>query len=134
MKHAHETPGHVLMKMGTFTRLVDGGFLVKAEESGADLVAFKPGLPGICALEMERSVRNAVRNILRDLRAGATHVITVGDSLITRNQILRKAARVLPRAKRCRVTVICMSDPEALDIATTVTRALWGTKAQETRK
>jgi hypothetical protein len=124
MKHAHETKDHILMKSVTFQRLVEAGFIVKAEEAYADLVAFKPGLPGICAIECERSVRNAIKNILRDLRSGASCVITIADYLITRDQIIRKAARVLPPEKKRLVSIICMSDPEAMDIAQTITNAL----------
>ena len=125
MKHAHETQEHVTMKSTYFYALSNAGFLVKAEEIGADLVAFKPGLPGICALEMERSVRNAIKNILRDLKSGASYVITITDSLTTKNKISRKAERYLPHAIQSRVSVICMLDPEAIDIAQTVTKALY---------
>ncbi len=124
MKHAHETQEHVSMKLTYFHALTNSGFMVKAEEVGADLVAFKPGLQGICALEMERSVRNAIKNILRDLKSGASHVVTITDSQTTRDQIIRKAARHLPHAIQSRVSVICMLDPEAIDIAQTVTKAL----------
>ena len=131
MKRGNESQMHIDMKTQVRDCLVFNGFVVKAEEQNADLVAYHPSLSGICALECERSPRNALTNIRRDLKNGAAHVIVIANSLTVKAQIICKIRNKLNLQKRVRVSVFWTGDLQTRNIAQLTTRALSNTKSKD---
>ena len=109
-----ETADHRRMKeliAKLFTLL---GYLVFFEEQLTDVVAWKlrSGGPRIVGIEAERSPRNVLRNVRRDLARGCNVVLVVAANENLQAAIRRKLQRELPPEHLRKIAVTTITRTE----------------------
>lgn len=96
MNHGHETNEHIRMKILIALLFRKHKWTIWYEHLCCDVVAHKYSFPGplrVLGIEAERSVRNLVPNIRRNLKHGCDRVL-----LVMRSERLRISARRVVRS------------------------------------
>jgi hypothetical protein len=108
--HGHETEEHWTLKAETLRMLKGLGFaFVLCEKGNSDLVASRTSINEITAVEIERSVRNLLRNIRRNFASGCKNILIVSPNFKVTGEIARKLDRELPSDLRERVGILTAS-------------------------
>lgn len=104
MKKRRENKPHLGMKYYASTCFRQCGWITKFEECDVDVVAFRPGLSGILAIECEGSRGNVLRNIEKDFERGCDRLLILCESKALLSQIRRILTKVSETIAR-RVTI-----------------------------
>lgn len=110
INRGHETDEHRASKAETLQFLKRQGYgLVFCEHQNCDLIAVWPSSAAILGVEIERSVRNVLNNIGRNIAMGCAHVLIVCPNFSVLAEIARKLDRELPQELREKVGIITLS-------------------------
>ena len=110
MKPRHETPDHIAGKRLLADFWQARGYRSMYEEGRADVVAFRirDGRGRIVASEYERTSKNLVRNVRRDLAGGCCAVLVAVPNAKIQSAIRRKLQREFPRHIWTKVSVVLL--------------------------
>ena len=112
----HETQEHRALKAETIQFLKRWGYtFVLCEHQNSDVIAIRPHSNAILGAEIERSVRNLLKNVSRDFSLGCTHLLIVCPDFKITGQIARKLDRELSSELREKVGLITTSALRMLD-------------------
>jgi hypothetical protein len=97
LNRGNETGEHIALKSGVLQFLHNWGYgVVLCEHQYCDIVAVHPHRATILGVEIERSERNALKNISRDFSQGCSQVLVVCPNLKVLGEVARKFSRALP--------------------------------------
>ena len=111
MTVSNESPVHAARIARIADVLVSCQWVVRREELHADIVAFRPGQPGVWAVEFERRC-NAYwigRNARRNHANGAVGIVFVAENVALAEKI-RRALGALPAGIRCKAWVLATGE------------------------
>ena len=110
VKRGHETEEHREAKRDVGAALAARGWLVAFEHGYCDIVAHHPNLIFSVGIEIERSLRNATKNVLRDLAAGCDLVVSVATGELRCASLRARLERDLPPNEIRRVLVTTVDE------------------------
>ena len=97
INRGHETGEHIALKSEVIQFLHGWGYgAILCEHLYCDVVAIQPNRAAIIAVEIERSDRNTLRNILRNFSQGCEQVLVVCPDLKVLGEVARKLSHALP--------------------------------------
>lgn len=105
----NELPDHRNAKLGIRQMLMEAGFdMVFFEYKNADVVAMRRGQTTlfVVAVEVERTVRNVLENIRRDLRSGCDCVVVACLVKEVADAATRLIVRKLPQKMQGKIRVV----------------------------
>ena len=108
MKHGHETKEHLLMKYLIAMLFRRIGWTIFFEYLLCDVVAqrcLSTGVLQIMGVEAERSTRNLINNVTRDLKRGCNRVLVVVPNPETRHAVQYKLRTGLSPTLRKKVGI-----------------------------
>lgn len=107
-RRGNETEDHLSLKREVMAFLLAQGHdLTLCEHRQCDIVALRSG-SGVVCIEIERSERNVLKNVLRDFSSGAAAVVIICPNLKIISAVARRLSRSLPQEfwKRTAVATI----------------------------
>src|SRR5262245_33574712 len=91
LNRGKETEEHIALKRDVIRLLNGSGYgAILCEHEYCDLVALHPHSASILGVEIERSDRNACRNLSRDFSQGCAQVLVVCADLKVMGEVARK--------------------------------------------
>jgi len=110
LKPRHETPDHIVGKQRLAAFWHARRYRCLFEECRADVVALRVanGRVRIVASEYERTSKNLVRNVCRNLAGGCGAVLVAVPNETLQSAIRRKLQRELPRQLWTKVSVVLL--------------------------
>lgn len=105
MLRAKESDEHIKLKSMIGMALHESGYLIAYEECFCDIVAFEPDRGLTYGVEIERSTKNALRNIVRNFKSDCDYVVSVAPNCKTASALEQKIGH-LPEQIQSKVKVL----------------------------
>ena len=110
VRRGNESQHHRALKRLMGRALMARGWTVAPEHRHCDLVAFQPESGILIGVEIECSVRNAARNVVRDIRSGCDVVISIAAGRTTPGVLKTTLVRELAETEMRKVTITTIHD------------------------